>query len=81
MSNWKTKTSSLATGCPGAGGHSRKEELQPYYARALTAEGMPLADPDTEIWRKADAARPDLGESLEMRFSRFIPEPDFTDFT
>ena len=66
---------------PGSGWPFRKEELKPYYARALSAEGMPVADPDAEIWRKAGAARPDLGESLEMRFSRFIPEPDFTDFT
>ena len=34
---------------PGSGWPFGKEELKPYYARALSAEGMPVADPDAEI--------------------------------
>jgi choline dehydrogenase-like flavoprotein len=63
---------------PGSGWPFPKEELQPYYGRALTAEGLArtIRD-DEEVWREMKIAIPELGDALEPYFTRWCPEPNF----
>ncbi len=63
---------------PGSGWPFRKKELEPYYARALNAEGLgDVCRNDREIWRQMRLDPPDLGDSLDTYFTRWCPEPDF----
>jgi len=55
-----------------------KQALQPYYDRALVAEGLSQAcRSDEEIWRQVQIAAPELGDELEPYFTRWCPEPNF----
>lgn len=62
----------------GTGWPFGKETLQPYYARALTIEGMVgVETDDARVWRVAAGAVPDLGSNITPYLSRWTPEPNF----
>ncbi|MGC1781174.1 MAG: GMC family oxidoreductase [Acidobacteriaceae bacterium] len=63
---------------PRSGWPVAKEELQPYYERALCAEGLAqVIRKDQEVWREMKVAVPELGDALETYFTRWCPEPNF----
>ena len=63
---------------PGSGWPFAKQELIPYYRRALNAEGLAnVCQSDHEIWRQMKVAAPELGEDLQSYFTRWCPEPNF----
>ena len=63
---------------PGSGWPFPKEELRPYYERALLAEGLAQVDrDDTQVWRTLKMTAPELGDGLESYFTRWCPEPNF----
>lgn len=62
----------------GSGWAISKSELQPYYARAIQAEGLGGAIPeDTDVWRALEMPAPDIGDVLGTYFTRWCPEPNF----
>ncbi len=63
---------------PGSGWPFSKQELIPYYERALRAEGLTQSiRADQEIWRQMKIAAPELGDALSTYFTRWCPEPNF----
>lgn len=63
---------------PGSGWPITKVSLQPYYERALVAEGLAAVErSDEEIWRQMKTEIPPLGDALENYFTRWCPEPNF----
>jgi len=63
---------------PGSGWPFIKEELAAYYERALQAEGLaPAIRSDAQVWRELKMVSPDLGDALELYFTRWCPEPNF----
>lgn len=64
---------------PGSGWPFAKSTLQPYYARALQAEGLSnVLAKDGEVWRQLNIAEPQLGDDLLSYCTRWCPEPDFS---
>ena len=63
---------------PGSGWPLSKGELDPFYRRALSVEGMTGVETDDEqVWRRLGSAPPDVGEHLRQYFTRWAPEPNF----
>jgi choline dehydrogenase-like flavoprotein len=63
---------------PGSGWPFSKDELAPYYERALIAEGLAhVCRSDQELWRQIKTEAPKLGDAFESYFTRWCPEPDF----
>lgn len=63
---------------PGSGWPFPKVELQPYYERAIHAEGLSRAiGEDGAVWRSIKVEAPDMGDALEPYFTRWCPEPNF----
>jgi choline dehydrogenase-like flavoprotein len=63
---------------PGSGWPIAKSVLQPYYKRALAAEGLsPVLQTDEEVWRQMDSTPPKLDDDLVPYFTRWCPEPNF----
>jgi choline dehydrogenase-like flavoprotein len=63
---------------PGSGWPISKSVLQPYYRRAIEAEGLlPVLEADEEVWRQIGSSAPDFGEGLVPYFTRWCPEPNF----
>jgi choline dehydrogenase-like flavoprotein len=63
---------------PGSSWPLTKADLSPFYRRAADLEGVgSLAQDDDAVWSEIGAHKPDLGEELEIGFSRFCPEPKF----
>ncbi|WP_242618053.1 GMC family oxidoreductase [Edaphobacter modestus] len=63
---------------PGSGWPFPKQELAPYYARAIALEGLARATlSDEAVWRELNLQSPFFTE-LEPFFSRWCPEPDFS---
>jgi len=64
---------------PGSSWPISKSDLIPFYRRATQLEGVSnLAQDDDTVWSEVGLQRPDLGEELEIGFSRFCPEPKFS---
>lgn len=62
----------------GSGWPFPRETLDPFYTRALGAEGLDSAIPEDErIWRRIGMPMPALGSELLPYFTRWCPEPDF----
>ena len=54
-----------------------KADLAPYYRRAVAIEGLEAALDDADaVWLGLSLARPDFGEELVSRFSRWCPTRD-----
>ncbi len=65
-------------GIPGSGWPISKSALEPYYQRALHAEGLlPVLQTDGQVWRQIGSIAPDFGEWLVPYFTRWCPEPNF----
>ncbi|MGO8720830.1 MAG: GMC oxidoreductase [Acidobacteriaceae bacterium] len=65
-------------GIPGGGWPISKSVLDPYYKRALEAEGLvPVLQTDEEVWKQMDSAPPKLDDDLVPYFTRWCPEPNF----
>ncbi len=65
-------------GIAGSGWPISKSVLQPYYMRALQAEGLSdVLQTDEEVWRRAGSRPPEFGEGLVPYFTRWCPEPNF----
>jgi choline dehydrogenase-like flavoprotein len=63
---------------PGSSWPISKADLLPFYKRAAVLEGIQhLAQDDDSVWREIGKQKPDLGDELEIGFSRFCPEPKF----
>ena len=63
---------------PGSGWPFPKDELQPYYDRALKAEGLAqVTRGDSEVWREMKMTTPDFGHALVPYFTRWCPLPNF----
>lgn len=63
---------------PGSGWPFSKQALQPYYERALVAEGLSqVSRSDHEVWQQMKVPAPELGGELETYFTRWCPEPNF----
>ena len=63
---------------PGSGWPIKKTELQPYYQRALRAEGLAsVLQNDEEVWRQLNVTEPKLSNGLIPYFTRWCPEPNF----
>ena len=63
---------------PGSGWPIPKTELQPYYQRALHAEGLiPVLQDDEEVWRQINVKEPQFSDGLIPYFTRWCPEPNF----
>ncbi len=63
---------------PGSGWPIAKSALEPYYQRALQAEGLsPVLQTDEEVWREIGATAPVIGEGIVPYFTRWCPEPNF----
>jgi choline dehydrogenase-like flavoprotein len=54
-----------------------RETLDPYYDRAFDLLGLARRLPDEAVWRRLGVQPPDLGDALEMFFTRWLPEPNF----
>lgn len=62
---------------PGSGWPFPKQELAPFYARALELEGVAGAlQQDAEVWRAIGLAEPEF-DGLTPYLSRWCPEPNF----
>jgi choline dehydrogenase-like flavoprotein len=62
---------------PGSGWPFDKQELMPFYERALKLEGLAGVERrDAEVWRGVGQMMPTF-EGLESYFSRWCPEPNF----
>jgi choline dehydrogenase-like flavoprotein len=56
----------------------RFADLEPYFGKALSFEGLDHAlTDDTDVWRTIGLEPPRLGEELQPFLSRWCPEPDF----
>ena len=65
-------------GIAGSGWPIAKSALEPYYKRALEAEGLsPVLQTDEEVWRQMGSTAPNLGDDLIPYFTRWCPEPNF----
>ena len=63
---------------PGSGWPFPKDELQPYYERALKAELLEkVTRSDREVWHEMKMTTPDFGHALEPYFTRWCPMPNF----
>jgi choline dehydrogenase-like flavoprotein len=63
---------------PGSGWPFGKDEIRPYYERALVAEGLASAvRSDEDVWRRMKMGAPPLGSEMETYFTRWCPEPNF----
>jgi len=63
---------------PGSGWPFAKEELIPYYQRALVAEELAQSlQTDRQIWEEMKTGAPALGEDFVSYFTRWCPEPNF----
>ncbi len=63
---------------PGSGWPIAKSTLQPYYQRALQAEGLhPVILEDREVWRRAGMSEPVFSDAVQAYFTRWCPEPNF----
>lgn len=66
------------SGIAGSGWPISKSSLEPYYKRALQAEGLsPVLQTDEEVWRQMGSTAPNLGGDLIPYFTRWCPEPNF----
>ncbi len=64
---------------PGSGWPILKSTLQPYYQRALHAEGLAtVLQADEEVWRQAGVSMPVFGEGMVPYCTRWCPEPNFS---
>ncbi len=62
----------------GSGWPVTKQELAPFYARALALEGVtPALQDDAGVWRRLGLDAP-VFDDLDAYFSRWCPEPDFS---
>lgn len=62
----------------GSGWPFPKQELQPFYDRALAAEGLSqAAAKDEEVWPQMKVSAPELGDAFDPYFTRWCPEPNF----
>lgn len=62
----------------GSGWPIPKEVLQPYYKRALTAEGLSrVIVRDGAVWEQLGTAAADLGGEIVPYLTRWCPEPNF----
>jgi choline dehydrogenase-like flavoprotein len=62
----------------GSGWPVAYSHLEPYYARAIRAEGLASAlQQDDAVWQKVGMSAPDMGDALIPYFTRWCPEPDF----
>ena len=62
---------------PGSGWPFAKQELQPFYERALTLEGLGSATlDDAQVWREIGQPAPHFAD-FETFFSRWCPETNF----
>lgn len=65
-------------GIAGSGWPIAKCSLDPYYRRALEAEGISGGlQTDDEVWRKMGIAASQFGNDLVSYFTRWCPEPNF----
>jgi choline dehydrogenase-like flavoprotein len=65
-------------GIAGSGWPISKSSLEPYYKRALEAEGLAqVLQTDEEVWRQMGSTAPNLGDDLIPYFTRWCPEPNF----
>ena len=63
---------------PGSGWPFPKRELQPYYERALLAEGLAsVVRKDDEVWHRMKTDAPAPGSEMETYFTRWCREPNF----
>lgn len=63
---------------PGSGWPISREELKPFYERALVLEGLSgVIRDDAEVWQSIFMDPPDLPR-MKPYFSRWCPEPDFS---
>lgn len=63
---------------PGSGWPISKQELAPFYSRAIQLEGLANATlSDQAVWRELNLKQPAFPD-LEPFFSRWCPEPDFS---
>jgi choline dehydrogenase-like flavoprotein len=63
---------------PGSGWPISKATMQPYYQRALQAEGLlPVLQTDEEVWQQIGATTPNFGDGLVPYFTRWCPETNF----
>lgn len=63
---------------PGSGWPIAKSVLEPYYQRALEAEGLsPVLQTDDEVWRQIGSTPLKLDDDLISYFTRWCPEPNF----
>lgn len=63
---------------PGSGWPFSKSEMEPYYERALRAEGLSgVCRDDEEVWRQLSLFEPDLGNDLKTYYTRWCREPNF----
>jgi choline dehydrogenase-like flavoprotein len=63
---------------PGSGWPIRKSDLAAGYQRALELEGLHASlGEDDDVWAHACTRQPDLGDNLDLSFSRICPERKF----
>ncbi|MGH9616315.1 MAG: FAD-dependent oxidoreductase, partial [Acidobacteriaceae bacterium] len=63
---------------PGSGWPFPKEELRPFYERALNAERLGrVIRSDSEVWREMKMTTPSLNDALEPYFTRWCPVSNF----
>jgi choline dehydrogenase-like flavoprotein len=76
---FKQEDFSVRPWIPGSGWPFPKQDLEPYYERALIAEGLSeVIRSDTQVWHQRKMTTPELGKELEAYFTRWCPEPDFS---
>ena len=62
---------------PGSGWPLKKEELSPYYDRAIRIEGLQQSTlDDAAVWKEIGLAQPEIA-NLETFLSRWCPETNF----
>ncbi len=62
----------------GSGWPVSLSRLQPYYDRAIRAEGLaPALQQDGAVWQTLGMPAPTMGDDLVPYFTRWCPEPDF----
>lgn len=62
---------------PYSGWPMEKSELAPFYERVLDLLRLNWIREDEAVWRRLNAEEPDLGEDLDVFFTRWIPNPNF----
>ncbi len=63
---------------PHSGWPITAEELAPFYDRAESFVGLPAAQYDAGIWRRAGLADPGFAADVTAKFTAYMPQPDFT---